>query len=107
MILLQDYVVISVIPLFPWDSIRALVASRLIALDKCPGVKPIGIGETLCRAIGKAVYMATRLDDDTDVRSYRACSPRDVLGSDEVEKKLKYLQACQDRCPHLLHFVYL
>ena len=35
---------------------------------------------------------------DTDSRSYRARSPHDVLGSAEVEKKHKYLQACQDRC---------
>ena len=46
----------------PWDSIRTLVVSHLIALDKCLGVRAIGIGETLCRVIGKAVCMATRLD---------------------------------------------
>ena len=34
---------------------------------------------------------------DTDARSYHDRSPRDVLGSAEVEKKRKYLQACQDR----------
>ena len=34
---------------------------------------------------------------DTDVRSYCVRSPRNVLGSAEVEKKRKYLQACQDR----------
>ena len=34
---------------------------------------------------------------DTDAWSYRAHNPHDVLGSAEVEKKQKYLQACQDR----------
>jgi len=46
----------------PWNGIRALVASCLIALNKCPGVRPIGIGETLHRIIGNAVCLATSLD---------------------------------------------
>ena len=46
----------------PWNDVCALVSNRLIALDKCPGVRPIGIGETLRRIIGKAVCSATRAD---------------------------------------------
>lgn len=35
------------------SSLEALVACRLIPLDKCPCVRPIGVGEVLRRLIGK------------------------------------------------------
>ena len=44
------------------SGISTLVAWRLIALDKCPGVRPIGVGETVRRVIGKAI--ATTISND-------------------------------------------
>ena len=41
------------------QGIAPLLASRLIALDKCPGVHPIGIGDTARRIITKAVLVIT------------------------------------------------
>ena len=37
------------------DPIESLMACRLIALNKNPGVRPIGVAETLRRIIGKAI----------------------------------------------------
>ena len=45
-----------------WRKIKALFSCRLIALDKQPGVRPIGIGETLRRLLGKAVADLTNDD---------------------------------------------
>ena len=37
------------------SGLKELVACRLVALDKCPGVRPIGTGEVARRIIGKAI----------------------------------------------------
>ena len=37
------------------SGLKAFAACRLVALDKCPGVRPIGIGEVARRIIGKAI----------------------------------------------------
>ena len=42
----------------PWAAYRALMACRLVALDKRPGVRLVGIGETLRRALAKLVMRA-------------------------------------------------
>ena len=62
-----------------WDSIRALVANCLIALDKCPGIRPVRIGETLCRGIGKAVCTAAHLDAAFVCGSDQLCVARQAI----------------------------
>ena len=44
------------------DGIRPLLACCLIALDKKPAVRPIGVSEILCRIIAKAILSVLRYD---------------------------------------------
>ena len=44
------------------EGLTCFTASRLIALDKMPGIRPIGIGEVVRRAISKAIV--TTIQDD-------------------------------------------
>eukprot|EP00957_Ditylum_brightwellii_P166254 12656898-Ditylum_brightwellii.AAC.1 len=44
----------------PWAAYQALMACRLIALDKCPGTRPVVISEIFCQLIAKLVIRATR-----------------------------------------------
>ena len=43
----------------PWDAYRALMSSRLIALDKQPGIMPVGVGETWRRLMEKCLLRVT------------------------------------------------
>ena len=59
--------------IIPWNQIRALMSGRLIALDKCPGVRPIGIGECLRRTMCKCMAEATKKDLEETCGSQLAC----------------------------------
>ena len=39
----------------PWAAYRALMSVRLIALDKHPGIRPVGVGETWRRLMAKCL----------------------------------------------------
>ena len=51
-----------------------LIACRLIALDKCPGVHPIGIGEMVRRIIGKVISHIIRDDLQEAAGSSQLCA---------------------------------
>ena len=60
--------------LVTWESVQALLANRLIALDKSSGVRPIGVGETLRRIIGKAICLITREDVESACGTHQLCA---------------------------------
>ena len=60
----------------PWEQLRALMANRLIALDKCPGVRPIGVGEVLRRIIGKTVMLIAAVDAKLECGADQLCACR-------------------------------
>ena len=49
--------------------LEAYTANRLVALDKCPGTRPIGIGEVPRRIIGKGILVV--LKDDVKTCGWR------------------------------------
>ena len=57
-----------------YKGLSALLACRLIALDKCPGVRPIGICETARRIISKAVPQVTRANLQEAAGSLQLCA---------------------------------
>ena len=58
----------------PWAAYCALMACRLVALDKRPGVRPVGIGETICRALAKLVMRAAGDQTKTAFGNLQLCS---------------------------------
>ena len=56
------------------DDLEALVASRLIPLDKCPGVRPIGVGEVPRRIIAKAILRIISHDIEEAAGPLQVCA---------------------------------
>ena len=60
--------------ILPRSKVRALVSGRLIVLDKCHGVRPIGVGKCLRRIICKSVAEFTKTDlEETCSTDQLAC----------------------------------
>ena len=55
------------------QTIEAYNASRLIPLNKCPGVRPIGIGEVLRRIIAKVIMKVVKPELQEVVGSLQLC----------------------------------
>ena len=54
--------------------LSSFVACRLIALDKCPGVRPIGIGETVRRIRGRTIAIAISDDIQAAAGPLQVCA---------------------------------
>ena len=56
------------------SGLSAFVACRLVALDKCPGLRPIGSGETVRRIIGKAIAITITEDIQEAAGPLQVCA---------------------------------
>lgn len=58
----------------PWVAIRALMANRLMTLNKCPGVRPVGIGEFWRRLFAKCVLKVVGTEAKEACGSAQLCT---------------------------------
>ena len=59
------------------EGLSAFVACRLIPLDKCPGVRPIGVGEVPRRIIAKAILRVIGSDVVDAAGPFQLCAGQD------------------------------
>ena len=70
--------------------LSSFVACRLIALDKCPGVRPIGIGETVRRIIGRAIATAISEDIQAAAGPLQVCA-RHLAGCEAAVHAMRHV----------------
>ena len=58
----------------PWAAIRGIMACRSVPLDKCPGVRPVGIGEVFRRLWAKAMLAECRMQATLACGSSNLCA---------------------------------
>ena len=56
------------------DGLSAYTSYRLVPMDKCPGLRPIGIGEVVRRIIGKAILTVTSQDIQQVTGALQLCA---------------------------------
>ena len=54
--------------------LTAFTACRLIALDKCPGILPIGVGEVVRQIVGKAILSVIGVEIQQSAGSLQLCA---------------------------------
>ena len=77
------------------EGLLPMMACRLIALDKCPGVRPIGICETVRRIIAKEVLFATRGDLQEATGSQQPCAEQ-IAGIEAEVHAVRSLFSAED-----------
>ena len=70
------------------ENTETLFACRLVPLDKCPGLRPIGVGEVLRRIIGKSVMECTKEDVCTSTSALQMCAGKPA-GSEAAVHAMK------------------
>ena len=59
-------------------SLNPLMSSRLIPLDKSPGLRPIGIGEVPQRMVGKSIATILKDDIKNSIGALQVCAGQDA-----------------------------
>ena len=57
----------------PQASYRALRSGQIIGLDGCPGIRPVGVGETCWRLLEKCVLEVTGAEDKEACKMDQLC----------------------------------